>query len=237
MGLASALATVGRFGLETTGDILTFVDPFGISRAVVGGIGTAAGITGPANIGQFVTPTEQTRMGLISAAIAAGRVLFAGGQQAIARAAPIAARIAASPVARGIGAGALTGGAIALATGGDGVAAPGLTAGIQQVLAQGGSATQLSGGRTLVTAANGDAQIFNRMGQPIRPTLIIPAGNRLPGGAVVVSTRQGGQLIGITKRRRRRAFMGEVRRVRNVLRGCKAIEAAAAPRKRRSSHA
>jgi len=139
-------------------------------------------------------------------------------------------------------------GGVALAGGFGGAGVPGQTQpGLSQALvggsqlagaqAAGAQITELSGGRFMAVAQNGDVQIFNRNGTAIRPTLIIPAGQRLPGGALVVSTRQNGALIGITKRRRRRAFNTEIRRVRNTIRGCRAVLNAAEKPKRRSGHA
>jgi len=179
------------------------------------------------------TFTGEQQMGLVSVLLGAGRRLLTGGAQVARRAAPALRRVAPGALALG---GAVAGGAAfeagAQAFGGDGGAPMGGAA--QQAIAAGGQATQIAGGRLMITAPNGDFQLFNRQGMPIRPSLIIPAGQRLPGGATVVSTRNGGQLIGITVRRRRRGFSGEVRRVRNVLQGCKAIERAARPTKRRA---
>jgi len=101
----------------------------------------------------------------------------------------------------------------------------------------GAQITELAGGRFMAVAANGDVQLFNRSGMAIRPQLIIPAGQRLPGGALVVSTRQNGALIGITKRRRRTAFRTEIRKVRSTIQGCRAVLAAAEKPRKRSSHA
>jgi len=107
---------------------------------------------------------------------------------------------------------------------------------LASIVAAGGQPTPLAGGRFLVTAPNGDVQIFNRNGDPIRPQLIIPAGQRLPGGAIVVSTRQGGALIGITKRRRRKRFGAEIRNVRRTVAAANALVNLCKPTKRRSSH-
>ncbi len=144
-----------------------------------------------------------------------------------------------SPFGQSLAGGAL--GAAAITGFGGGGEAPGgagIAGGSQlaAIVAGGGQPTPLAGGRFLVTAPNGDVQIFNRNGMAVRPQLIIPAGQRLPGGAIVVSTRQGGALIGITKRRRRVAFRTEIRRVRQTIQGCRAVLSAAEKPKRRSSH-
>jgi len=108
-------------------------------------------------------------------------------------------------------------------------------AGIMARLQAGGAqVTPLAGGRFLATAPNGDVQIFNRNGMAVRPSLIIPAGQRLPGGAVVVSTRQGGALIGITKRRRRRRFGAEIRTVRRTVQAAQSLVKLCKPTTRRS---
>jgi len=219
VGLSSFVASVGRFAFEESTEILNIVDPFGINRAIVGAVGRAAGVPETLNVSNIVTPTEQTRMGLSSLV----RGIVSVGSRLLSGAAPIARRVVASGAARGAAAGALVGGGVALATAGDGGA--GVAPGIQQVLDAGGRATMLNNGRTMVTAPNGDLQIFSSTGRPIRPTLIIPAGQRLPGGATVVSTRNGGQLIGVTIRRARRKFAGEVNRLRTVIKAVKEIHA------------
>lgn len=176
-------------------------------------------------------------MGLIAGALAIGARLLGIGATAVgttARAAAPVARRLALPVGGAIAGGALFEAGAGLIGGDGGVAQP---AALQAIIESGGQVTTLSGGRTMAVAPNGDLQLFNRTGMPIRPTIIIPAGNRLPGGAVVVSTRNNGQLIGLTVRRRRKQFASEARRVRNVLSICRSIQSAAAPRKRRSSHA
>lgn len=188
-------------------------------------------------------------MGLAALAAGALRFLGIGGAAAATTAARTTAggaltgaiRAVTSPFGLGT-AGGVLGGLLGGAFGGNGAAADGVVPGgvlpgspLGQALAAGGvQLTQLSGGRFMLTAENGDVQIFNRNGMPIRPQLIIPAGQRLPGGALVVSTRQNGALIGITKRRRRRAFRTEVRRVRSTIQGCRAVLAAAEKPRRRS---
>jgi len=140
-----------------------------------------------------------------------------------------------NPFAQSLAGGA-AGVALAGGFGGGAPAAPGVGSQLQTAVAGGGQMTALAGGRFMVTAPNGDVQIFNRTGMAVRPQLIIPAGQRLPGGSIVVSTRQGGALIGITRRRRRRAFGAEIRKVRSTIQGCRAVLAAAEKPKRRSSH-
>lgn len=178
-------------------------------------------------------------VGLISGLLSLGSRLLTGGARvaprlagAVARQAPRVGRLA-IPLAGAVAGGAAFEAGLGLFGDGDGGGAP-MGSAVQAALAAGGQASPVVGGRIMVTAPNGDFQLFRRDGTPIRPSLIIPAGQRLPGGATVVSTRNGGQLIGITVRRRRRGFAGEVRRVRNVLQGCKAIERAARPAKRRA---
>jgi len=190
-------------------------------------------------------------MGLLSilggVATAASRFLGIGGTAVATTAGRTALQAGAaalrSPFVTSLAGGAL-GFAGAQAFGGDGgvpgiAGAAGIGAGSQLAGAQaaGAQITSLSGGRFMAVAANGDVQLFNRSGMAIRPQLIIPAGQRLPGGALVVSTRQNGALIGITKRRRRTAFRTEIRKVRSTIQGCRAVLAAAEKPRRKSSHA
>jgi len=150
-----------------------------------------------------------------------------------------AGRVLANPFAQSLAGGAA---GVALAGGFGGVSIPTAQIGapgtqLGQAGMSGAQITQLAGGRSMAVAPNGDVQLFNRAGMAIRPQLIIPAGQRLPGGALVVSTRQNGALIGITKRRRRTAFRTEIRKVRSTIQGCRAVLAASEKPKRRSSHA
>lgn len=177
-------------------------------------------------------------MGLIATGVRLLGSLFGGGA---AVAAPVARtalqRVGGailSPLGQGVLGGALGAGAVGL-FGGDGAAAPGMGGGqLAQLVAGGAQPTALSGGRFLVTAPNGDVQVFNRNGQPIRPQLIIPAGQRLPGGSIVVSTRNGGSLIGITRRRARRRFGTEIRRVRRTVQAAQALVKLCKPTGRKS---
>lgn len=176
---------------------------------------------------------------LIGGALTAGARFLGIGATAVGGAAtrgllPTLGRAAISPFVTGAAGGAL--GALAFA-GGDGAAGPAAGSQLASAQAAGAQITTLSGGRFMAVAANGDVQLFNRNGMAIRPQLIIPAGQRLPGGALVVSTRQNGALIGITKRRRRTAFRTEIRKVRSTIQGCRAVLAAAEKPRRRSSHA
>jgi len=173
-------------------------------------------------------------LGLISRAgsalgLVGGGVASATGRTALST----LGRVAANPFAQSIAGGAIGAGAIsAFGGGGDGVAAGSQ---LSQIQASGGQVTPLAGGRFLATAPNGDVQVFNRNGQAIKPTMIIPAGQRLPGGAIVVSTRQGGALIGITKRRRRKRFGAEIRNVRRTVQAANALVNLCKPKARRSS--
>jgi len=175
-------------------------------------------------------------VGIIApAAAATGAVV---GRTALGTAGAIIRNPFVQSLAGGAGGVALAGGFGGQAVTPGQVSAGGLGAGSQLAgaAAAGAQITELAGGRFMAVAANGDVQLFNRTGMALRPQLIIPAGQRLPGGALVVSTRQNGALIGITKRRRRRAFNTEIRRVRNTIRGCRAVLNAAEKPKRRSSH-
>lgn len=182
-------------------------------------------------LGGLATTVGRAAGILAPAAVATGAV---AGRTVLGTAGAIAGRIAANPFAQSLAGGAA---GVALAGGfGGGAPMGGAPNQLSAAGAAGAQITELAGGRFMAVAANGDVQIFNRAGAAIRPTLIIPAGQRLPGGALVVSTRQNGALIGITKRRRRRAFNTEIRRVRNTIRGCRAVLNAAEKPKRRSSH-
>lgn len=187
-------------------------------------------------------------MGLISGILSVGRALIGGlGAAPVGAAAtravtttaargllPALGRAAISPLAVGAAAG-VAGAAVGEAIFADGGAAA-IPSGLAQIQAEGGAVTPLSGGRFMAIAPNGDMQVFNRMGMPVRPSIIVPAGSRLPGGATVVSIRQGGALIGLTRRRRRRAFSTEVRKVRSTIQGCRAVLAAAEKPRRKSGH-
>jgi len=176
-------------------------------------------------------------MGLVSIGRAllsgAGSLLGIGGTAVARTGVGTVGRLAASPFAQALAGGALGAGAVSAFGGGGGVA-PGGGGQLAQLVASGAQPTALSNGRFLVTAPNGDVQIFNRNGEAIRPTLIIPAGQRLPGGAVVVSTRQGGALIGIILRRRRRRFGAEIRTVRRTVQAAQSLVKLCQPTKRRS---
>ncbi len=143
-------------------------------------------------------------------------------------------RAAIGPFGQSIAGGAI-GVSLAGGFGGGGDGAAGVPGGqLGQLVAAGAQPTALAGGRFLVTAPNGDVQIFNRNGEAIKPQLIIPAGQRLPGGSIVVSTRQGGSLIGITKRRRRKRFGAEIRNVRRTVQAANALVNLCKPKARRS---
>jgi len=103
-----------------------------------------------------------------------------------------------------------------------------------QLVAAGAQPVPLASGRFMVTAPNGDMQIFNRSGQAVKPSMIIPAGQRLPGGAMVVSTRNNGALIGITKRRRRKRFGAEIRTVKRTVQAAQSLVKLCKPTTRRS---
>ena len=173
-------------------------------------------------------------MGLVSALLGAGRFLLGAARPAAAaaaRAAPVVGRAALTvpgQVAIGLGAGALG----AAAFGGGGAAAPGTP--LSMAVAQGSSVNEIAGGRFAVTAPNGDFQVFNRNGQPVRATQIVQAGTRMPGGATIVSVRQGGSLIGITRRRPRRRFGAEIRNVRRTVQDAQALVRLCQPKKRRA---
>jgi len=153
-------------------------------------------------------------------AVAGGRALLAG-----------AGRAAIGPFGQSVAGGALGAGLIGFGGGGGGDAGSQLS----QLVAAGAQPVPLANGRFMVTAPNGDMQIFGRNGQAIRPTLIIPAGQRLPGGAVVVSTRQNGALIGIVTRRRRKRFGPEIRRVKQTVQAAQSLVKLCKPQTRRSS--
>ncbi len=180
-------------------------------------------------------------MGLVATGLSllrsAGTFLGIGGG-AVARAGGAlgtVSRVAIGPFGQALAGGALGAGAISAFGGGGGV--PGMGGGqLAQLVAAGAQPVPLSNGRFMVTAPNGDLQIFNRSGMPIRPRLIIPAGQRLPGGAIVVSTRQNGALIGIITQRRRRRFGAEIRTVRRTVQAAQSLVKLCQPQKRRSSH-
>jgi len=182
----------------------------------------------------------------------AGSLLGIGGTaatQATARAAgggilSTIGRVLTNPFAQSVAGGAIGAGVIT-GIGGDGAVAPfgmgggdfagtGPGAQLAQIAAAGGQITPLANGQFMAIAPNGDMQIFNRNGMPRRPSMIIPAGQRLPGGSIVVATRNNGSQIGIVKRRRRRAFGTEIRRVRRTVQAANALVNLCKPAKRRA---
>jgi len=141
-------------------------------------------------------------------------------------------RAAIGPFGQSIAGGALGAGLIGgFGGGGDGAPSGGQ---LGQLVAAGAQPVPLASGRFMVTAPNGDMQIFNRSGMPIRPSLIIPAGQRLPGGALVVSTRNNGSLIGVTIRRRRKRFGAEIRIVKKTVQAAQSLVKLCKPQTRRS---
>jgi len=104
---------------------------------------------------------------------------------------------------------------------------------LTQLAATGAQITSLANGQFMAIAPNGDMQIFNRNGQPRKPTSIIPAGQRVPGGSIVVATRQNGAQIGVVKTRRRRRFAGELKRTKDVIMGARSLMNLCAPKKRK----
>jgi len=183
-------------------------------------------------------------MGLLSGLLTAGRALF-GGAAATVPGITRAAGTALAPLGRaatstfgqaaiGTGVGLAAGSLLNL---GGGAVGPAPGGGVQAILAAGGQVIQqLTGGRVLGMAQDGSVATFTRDGKIVRPSRIIPAGEPLPAGARVVSISADRTRIGITLRRRRRAFSTEIRRVRNTIRGCRAVLSAAEKPKRRSSH-
>ncbi len=195
-------------------------------------------------------------MGLISIGLAAARTI--GGALGIgggAAAATTAVRTAAPTILSRVGrallspfATSVAGGAagVGLAGGFGGGVAQGVVPTIQragggmgmsvalQIESAGGTITELSGGRFAGTLPNGDFQVFNRDGNPVRATQIIQAGTRMPGGGTIVSVRQGGTLIGITRRKPRKRFGAEIRNVKRVVRDAQALTNLCRPKTRRS---
>ncbi len=216
MGLIDVAAEVSRFAIAETSEIIGFFDPLGISRAAIGTVLPA--------IGQIQTPTERTRMGLISAGLGfLTRLATGGAATAVRTGGRIAGRAAQSPAGRAAlaaaGGGAAVAGGVA-AFGGDGAvpgafpAAPG--GGPQFVMTEDGSMVTIS----------------PQTGRPIRPDRLLLAGHKLPGGAKIVFISADRRLIGIKITRRRTPFSAEVRKVRRTIRGCQKVLAATKPRKR-----
>jgi len=183
-------------------------------------------------------------MGLISVGLSllrgAGSLLGIGGGTAAQTAVRTGigatiGRVLTNPFAQSLAGGAIGAGVVSGfggGGGGGGGLAPGGT--LAQIQASGGQVTPLANGQFMAIAPNGDMQIFNRNGEPRRPSMIIPAGQRLPGGAIVVATRQNGAQIGIVKRRRRRQFGTEIRRVRRTVQAANALVNLCKPSKRRA---
>jgi len=161
-------------------------------------------------------------MGLASIAFSALKTGATAIGRAVGLIAPAVTKVA--PRLAGVGAtiGATVGGvAIGEALfGGNGAPAGGQ---LQAIAEAGGQVTQLANGQFMAVAPNGDMQIFNRNGQPRRPTSIIPAGQPLPGGAIVVATRNNGAQIGIVKKRTRRRFGSEIERTRDTVKAAQQL--------------
>lgn len=175
----------------------------------------AGGLALLSRVGSFLTPTAT------AGATVAGRGLLA-----------TAGRAAIGPFGQSIAGGAIGAGLIGgFGGGGDGAAAGSQLA---TLVASGAQPVPLASGRFMVTAPNGDMQIFNRSGQAIKPSIIIPAGQRLPGGAIVVSTRNNGSLIGLTIRRRRKRFGAEIRTVKKTVQAAQSLVKLCKPTSRRS---
>lgn len=182
-------------------------------------------------------------MGLATLVQGGLRLLGLGGTAAATRTAgggilSTIGRALTGPAGQGL-AGGLAGGAIGsqLFGGGDGgplLSGAGLSPQLAQIQAAGGQITMLQNGQTMAIAPNGDMQIFNRNGEPRRPSMIIPAGQPLPSGAIVVATRNNGSQIGIVKRRRRRQFGTMIRQVRGTVRAAQALVNLCQPKKRRA---
>jgi len=184
----------------------------GLASVILGGLKTGATFLGRqlGILAPAATTAARTGGGLLAGA---GRVL----------ASPIGGTIAGF----GIGS-ALFGGDGGVAAGGGGQ--------LQAIAEAGGQVTPLANGQFMAIAPNGDMQIFNRNGQPRRPSMIIPAGQPLPAGAIVVATRMNGAQIGIVKRRRRRRFGAEIVNVRDTVRAAQQLVNLCKPKARRSSH-
>jgi len=223
MGLIDVAAEASRFAIAETSEILGFFDPLGIGRATIGAV-----LPG---VAQIQTPSERTRMGLLSVALSAGARLLGIGAQAaptlargvVPQVTRIAGRAAQSPAARAALAAGLGGGAVATGFGvfgGDGAAPGGFPA------APGG------GPQFVMTEDGSMVTISPQTGRPIRPDRLLLAGHKLPGGAKIVFISADRRLIGVKITRRRTPFSGEVRKVRRTIRGCQKVLAATKPRKR-----
>jgi len=188
-------------------------------------------------------------MGLASFLGSLGRGVVSAFTPAVAAVAPVAGRIA--PTIGRVAGRALQGGAGraalaasigvggvgvgALAFGGDAPGGAGAGNAVQAALGMGlQPIISTSGGGVLARTPEGATVLVGSNGRVKRPQVIIPSGQRLPDGATVVFISADGTQIGITKKRRRRAFVAEVRRVRRTIQGCRAVLQAASPSKRRA---
>lgn len=99
--------------------------------------------------------------------------------------------------------------------------------------ASGAQITSMANGQFMAVAPNGDMQIFNRNGMARRPTAIIPAGQAVPGGSIVVATRNNGSQIGVVKKRRRKRFATELNRTKDMVKSAQQLVALCQPKKRK----
>jgi len=82
--------------------------------------------------------------------------------------------------------------------------------------------------RRFVTLEDGSRVLVSREGKPMRAQFFLPAGQKLPGGALVVSVSPDGSLFGIRRGRRKRpAFKTEIETCKSTISAAKSLVKAA----------
>lgn len=136
----------------------------------------------------------------------------AGGAGAAARG--ILGRLFGNPIVQGAG------GAAAFA-GGSALLAPG--AAITPTAIGAAGAAGARGRAGFVTLEDGSMILVSASGVPARANLFLPAGAKLPSGAMVVSVSPNGQLFGIRKKRVKKTFAAEVAKVKDTVKNAKEL--------------
>lgn len=82
--------------------------------------------------------------------------------------------------------------------------------------------------RRFVTLQDGSRVLVSREGKPMRAQFFLPAGQKLPGGALVVSVSPDGSLFGIRRGRKKRpAFKTEIETCKSTISAAKSLVKAA----------
>ena len=159
-------------------------------------------------------------MGLVSFLGGAARSLVGVGARLLGIGGTAAARVTGGVATRAAAFGRA--GALPFAAGAAGGFVPGFFDGGDG--GGGGGALAMTRGRQVVQGPQGGTFVLSRTGQPIRPSMLIPAGQPLPARvSSIVSISPDGSLIGVTLKRRKRTLGGELSRLRSAAGACRSI--------------